>query len=259
MKDKLSQFFKQRKATKKEASSPQEETDSNYFKAARAWSDDINTVTLISRNRYKTAFFAAFGLCALLVICVTTLVPLQHTELVVVHEGPSGYNWISTTKKYGQLQPNWVRTKSEIANYVVARESYDPLLYRYQTNQVKVLSTPQVQAEYELAQSSDNKAAPINVLGAKGYRTVIINSVLPLDSKSKNKNGVKKHVNLAQVNYVIVDHLFGQNQTIKTPYTALVSWQYNGTPKDPAKMITDWDGFQITKFIAQPVNVGNNN
>jgi len=235
-------------------------TDSTYFQTAKNWADDIYTSILVSRNRYKMAFYMMSGIVFLLALCILMLVPIQHTELVVVHEGAGGYTWLSTTKRHYHPPMNWVREQSEIAHYVVTRESYDPLLYRYQTDEVKLLSTPEVQAGYELAQSGDNKFAPINVLEAKGYRTVTIQSILPLDSEEKNRDNQSKkdrHSNLVQVNFVIVDHLFGQNKTIETPYTALVSWDYEGVPSDPNEMLKDWDGFKITKYVVQPKNLGN--
>jgi type IV secretion system protein VirB8 len=263
---KIKQFFKNWTAgqvKKARAETPkslkQLRDDQAYFTRARSWSDDIYTSAVVSRNRYKAAFFGMTAFSAILVLSVLILVSTEHTELVVVHEGPSGYTWISTTKDHEKAPIDWTRTQSEIAHYVRTRESYDPLLYEYQTNEVKLLSTPQVEAEYDLAQSSDNKASPINVLGAKGYRTIVVNNVLQLDSIDKNHDGQGRHVNFAQVNYVVEDHLFGQNQVIKTPYTALVSWEYNGVPDNPEKKLRDWDGFSVTKYVVQPVNLGSNN
>ena len=173
----LKQFLK-----KSPVSLKSENNQTSYFKEARSWANEIYTEALVSRQRYKIAFFAMCGLSSLLVLSVMVLVPTQHTELVVVHEGDSGYRWISTTKPHTKMSQTWQQTQAEIAHYVRTREAYDPLLYRHQTQSVKLFSQPQIQAEYALAQSSDNANAPINVLGAKGYRTVVIHNVLPVDS-----------------------------------------------------------------------------
>lgn len=246
------------KAADKSSKGRSKKPKDTYFTRAKSWADDIYAATVVSRNRYKAAFYGALGLCVVLVLCVLMLVPAQHTELVVVHEGNGGYVWLSTTKRNYHPAMNWVREQAELAHYVIARESYDPTLYRYQTKEVNLLSSPEIQAEYELAQDEDNKSSPINVLGAKGYRTVVVNSILPLDSESQNKEGQSKadrHVNLAQINFVIEDHLFGQKATIKLPYTALVSWKYTGVPSKPDAMLKDWDGFKVTKYLVQPKNI----
>jgi type IV secretory pathway component VirB8 len=182
---------------------------------------------------------------------------MQHTELVVVHQGQSGYVWLSTSKGNHPISASWVRTKAELAHYVEVRESYDPTMYTHQTSEVSLLSSSDVNQEYELSQSQTNKLAPINLLGAKGYRTVQVNSIFQLDSTAQNKGQIQKtHINLAQVSFTVTDHLFGDNKTITTPYTALVSWKYTGTPTSPSEMLKDWDGFQVTDYKIQQVLVG---
>lgn len=244
------------KDTPKQQAQAAKAKDAGYFTRASGWADDIYTVTVASRNRYKMAFFAAMGLSAMLTFAVMVLAPMQQVELEIVHQGPSGNAWVSLTKTNQTFTQSWARSQSEIAHYVRTRESYDPILYANQTKEVALLSSQAVYAQYELSQSSTNSSAGINALGAKGYRTIIINNVMQLDSTSKNINGRGNHVNLAQVNFVMVDHLFGQSRTIKIPYMALVSWTYNGVPKTPDKLLRDWDGFSITKYTVQPINVG---
>ena len=253
---KLKQWFAQIGAPKKKTESKQNAPSSDYFTTAQSWADDLVTATVTSRNRYKLAFFAATGLAALMTICVMVLVPAQHTELVVVHVGQSGYTWLTTTKSHEKLKPSWAEVQSNIARYITARESYDPILYRHQTSEVKMFSASDVEGQYILEQSQENKNAPINVLQNKGYRTVVVNNVMQEDLAAKNVDGKGHHVNLAQVNFVVVDHLFDQSQTIKTPYTALVSWRYDGIPSTPEKQLRNWNGFTVTKYQVQPVNSG---
>ncbi len=224
---------------------------SEYFKTARSWADDIYSSTLASRNRYKLAFLVSAGLVALLALCIMVMVPLQRTELVIAHEGQGGYVWISTTHDHMKMPATWARTQAEIAHYITTRESYHPNLYHHQTSEVALLSSPDVQAGYEASQASDNAEAPINVLKVKGYRTVQIQNILPLDSASKNTKTNHDHTNIAQVNYTVTDHLFGRAGGVKTPYSAIVSWQYSGVPSSPEGKLEDWDGFQITKYQTQ--------
>ena len=227
----------------------------DYFQAARHWSDDIYMASLVSRNRYRTAFYGMSSLVALMAVSIVGLVPLQHTELVVVHEGESGYTWLSTTRAGEQPPVDWDRTQAEIAHYVQTREAYDPLLYRTQVQEVKLFSSAGVQAEYDLSQSKDQKFSPINVLGAKGYRTVQVNSVLRLDDESQSKNKKDLHSNLAQVSYLVTDHFLGSSDTISVPYLALISWETLGVPEDPEQKLRNWDGFTVTKFQTQAVSV----
>jgi type IV secretion system protein VirB8 len=227
----------------------------DYFQHARHWSDDIYLASLVSRNRYRAAFYGMSGLVGLMAISIAGLVPIQHTELVVVHEGESGYTWLSTTKAGEKPPQDWARTQSEIAHYVGSREGYDPLLYRYQVEDVKGFSSPQVQQEYSLSQSKDSKSSPINSLGLKGYRTVRVNSILKLDDENLARHEKNPHSNLAQVSYLVTDHFLGSSETISVPYLAFVSWEELGVPEDPDQKIRNWDGFTVTKFQSQPVSV----
>jgi type IV secretory pathway component VirB8 len=227
----------------------------DYFQNARHWSDDIYMASLVSRNRYRAAFYGMSGLVGLMAITIAILVPLQHTELVVVHEGQSGYTWLSTTKAGRHPEENWGRTQAEIAHYVQTRASYDPLLYRYQVQEVKRFSSPQVQAEYDWSQSKDQKFSPVNVLGVKGYRTVQVNSILKLDDVAESRNKKDLHSNLAQVSYLVTDHFVGSSETISVPYLALISWEELGVPEDPEQKLQNWDGFTVTKFQTQAVSL----
>ncbi|NCX94393.1 MAG: hypothetical protein EBX40_06935 [Gammaproteobacteria bacterium] len=247
-------FFKKTDQAHREA----DQTDSDYFNQATHWADDLYLSALISRRRYQWAFLVSFGLSALLVVLLLCVLPLQKTQLVVVHEGVSGNVWVSTELPNSVMPFNESRTRSEIANYVRTRESYDPILYRYQSGQVNLFSSGEVSTEYAATETPQNPSAPINFLAAKGYRTVTIKSVLFLDESVKDaraKNHHSTHSNLAQVNFVVTDHFFGASEGAETPYTALVAWEYRGVPKDPNAMLLNWDGFTVTRYQVQPVNV----
>lgn len=225
----------------------------DYFKKAQDWAEDRQAQLITSRQRYQWAFFSILILCGLLVLCLIILLPLKSTQLVIVHNNNQGYSWVSTTKLNAAVKPNWAMTKTEIAHYIVTRESYDPAFYQFQYKHVRLFSSPSVFAQYELLQSNANKAAAINLLGAKGYRTVTIHAILPLSQATK-KNPNKK--NLAQVDFVIKDHLYGETQTTKTPYTVLISWQHLGLATKPYQQIYNWDRFQVTHYQLQPIYTG---
>lgn len=243
-----------RQAPSKKALNAKKEETQSYFIKASSWADDIYTASLTRANRYQKAFFASMALNAVLGLAVMVLAPMQQVELEVVHQGPSHNTWVSLVSPHEKINVNWQRTRSEIAHYVQIRESYDPVLYTHLTKEVEQLSAPRVYTQYEYSQSKKNSLAGINLLGAKGYRSVVVNDVILLDQASKNLNPHGHHVNLAQVNFVTVDHFFDDSRAIKTAYVALVSWRYEGIPQSPDLRMYDWDGFTITKYSPQPVN-----
>jgi type IV secretory pathway component VirB8 len=228
----------------------------SYFEAAKSWSDDYYALAMASRNRYQMAFFAVLGLMAVLAMSLVYLALKQNIELIVVHQGDSGYEWVSSLKPNEKLPSSWVKTRSELARYLIARESYDPVLYAYQTREVSLMSSSSVFSEYEFSQDSSHPASLVNLLGARGHRTVQVLTVLLLDKIPEQPTPGVHHENLAQVSFMVEDHSLDSNQVIKTPYTAMISWEYLGTPSDPEALFKNWDGFRVIKYVVQPVISG---
>jgi len=231
--------------------------EQGYFQTARLWYDDIYTAHVVRAKRYQLAFFSMVGFCAVLSLSIAVMMPLKSTQLIVVHQGESGYAWVETVSPHTRLKASWIKTQAEITHYVETREGYDPLLYPQQTHEVQLLSNGLVEREYVESQTANNPSAPINTLGTKGYRTVTVNSILPLDSESNNTNTHShKHVNLAQVNFVMTDHALATGKTTHYSYSALIAWEYQGVPATPQAQLHNWDGFQVTKYVVQAVNQG---
>ena len=241
----------------KKRSVAQKEGDQSYFARAQSWNDDIYTAAIVRLNRYKTAFFAMAGLSAALTFCIASILALEHTELVVVHQGADGFIWVTPTHQKMAVKLNQAQIEAEIARYVQARESYDPTTYEAQYKLVELLSSSEVANEYQATQKSNNPHALINILGRKGYRTVSVKSVLFLDNGDLNPKGTSNHKNLAQVNFAVTDHWFGSSKTETRAYSAIISWRHIGTPEDPNEMWQNWDGFQATKYLREAVNPGN--
>ena len=248
------------KEKQKENHKEKQELTPNYFTLASSWSDDWVSQTLLSKQRYKLLFIIMSSLCALLVLAIILLTPLVRTQLIVVHEGVGGQgSWVSLVKNNEKIPISWARAKNEIAHYVISRESYDPLLYKHNLKLVKLFSAKAVESQYILEQS-DRKSALINTLGAKGYRTVDIKNILPLDldktrSDDKRDNSKKgdlaNSANLAKVDFEVIDHFIGSTQTVRQSYSAIISWGYLGAPADPEGKFNNWDGFLVTKYIRQ--------
>ena len=229
----------------------------NYFVEARSWADDMYTSAIISRNRYKLAFFVAMGLAILLSIAVDGLIPMQHMEPLLVNHYQDGRVLVQPMKQ-PYAPANQAQIQSEIVRYVVNRESYDPSSYDAQYSLINLMSNRQVARQYISAQSAKNKKSPINILGNHGWRSVHVDSVLFLDSTLKNHGKPKSqqtHHNLAQINFSITDHFKDSARQITKALTVLVSWEHRGTPSDPSDMWRDWDGFTITRYGVEQRNL----
>jgi len=187
-------------------------------------------------------------------LCVTAM--NQQTKLVVVHRNASGFTYVTMEEQHHAPTATRQEVESDIVRYVTSREGYHPATYSIQSSITSLLSNNRVDAEYSLSQSKDHPEAPVHLLKNKGYRKVSVQSILFLDNESENEPDKKPtHNNLVQVNFEISDYLFGQDQHIDTPYTALISWKYRGASSDPEKAWENWNGFSVTSYQVQPVSV----
>lgn len=229
----------------------------NYFNQARSWADDIYTAAIISRNRYQMAFFSAMGLVALAIVALIALIPLQHSELLLVNHYPDGRVLVEPMHQpYSPSNPSQV--ESELIHYVVNRESFAESSYKEQYSLINLMSNHEVSQQYRDTQSPSNPQSPINVLRRDGLRTVHVESVIFIDSVLKNKGkplNEQTHTNLAEVNFTVSDQ--SKNSTlIKThPFTALISWTYRGIPKDPGDRWRNWNGFTVTRYSLEQRNL----
>ncbi len=234
----------------------QAEADKDYFVQARSWADDIYTEVIASRNRYRFALFWSVGLITCLLILLMMLIPLEHTELIVVHHSEAGTVWVEPLHQ-SYAPKNKAQIESEIVRYVNNRESYSAISYDEQYSLVNLMSDRSVSKQYIVSQSIGNKNSDINRLGNRGTRVVHVENVIFLDKRSLNKSKYKRgmHHNLAQINFVVRTHDRLTGKTSKQPLVALISWTYHGTPKNPETKWRNWDGCTVTHYSIEQRNV----
>lgn len=229
----------------------------NYFDTARSWSDDLYTSVIISRNRYKFAFFVAMGLATLLAIAVNGLIPLQHIEPLLVNHYQDGRVFVQPIHQ-PYVPINQAQVESDIVRYVINRESFDSSSYDEQYSLVNLLSNNEIAKQYMDTQSINNKQSPINLLGANGFRAVRVENVIFLDSVLKNQDKLpskKTHYNLAQVNFTVTDHFKDSAVKKIQAHTVLIAWTYCDVPSDPADLWRNWNGFTVTRYTLEQRNV----
>lgn len=222
-----------------------------YYAQARSWSEDHYHNLYLSRTRHQWALVGLSAMMALLLIVLACWIHWQKMAVVVIHQSTSGYSWVSVLNHHLPQPVSWPQTRAEIARYIQARQSYDPVFYTQQTDLVKSMSSDQVMAQYLADESSHNPQSPIHLLGAGGYRTCQIQSIIPMaQAMNASRSGAAY---AAQVEFSIQDHRFGQNADKQSTYKALVHWHHRGIPSEPDLMIKNWDGFEITHFWMTPI------
>lgn len=218
----------------------------NYFQQARSWSDDIYLSALGSRNRYRYVFLWSLLIISLLLVSFMFLLPLKHTELVVVHHMDDGTVWVDQPVSKKPIVDR-AQVESDIVRYVINRESYNILEYDHRYSLVNLLSNDRVSKEYRDQQSSTNQDSPINRFKRRIVRSVHVRNIIYLNKDNNNP--------LAQINFTVTDRdsLTGRYKDYN--FLALMSWKYRGAPKDPGSRWLNWDGFTVTDYSVQQQNI----
>ena len=227
----------------------------DYFKQAASWADDTFGALEQSRNRYQVAFVLAMSLNVVALVSVCVLSNIQTLVPMLVHHYDHG---VTTVEPLTQTNAplNKAQVESDLAHYLVSRESYDISSYRAQFDLVALLSSETVAAEYAREQDKNVKTSPIQQLGAERMREVHIYSINFLDNVTHNAEDFpKNHQNLAEIVYKSTD--LDKSTGLKTEqrYNALVSWTYVTPSTNPDIRWKNWDGLMVTRFTRQLRNV----
>ena len=229
----------------------------DYFALARSWADDFYVSVETSRNRWRAAtLYLLTPLSALLLLCITFLIPSQHLVPLIIQHYQDGQVVVTPFKQ--QYAPkNSAEVESDIAKYIRFRESYSSETYNYSYRLIELMSSADVAKQYETSQSASNKNSPINVLGNKEYQNIKIENIIFLDSAYKNKQHKldRSHQNLAQVDFVLTTCNKHSGMKIQTPLVALISWEYKGMPENPSQRWMNWNGFQVQSYQIHRRNI----
>lgn len=228
---------------KPSASKPHAE---NYFKHATNWHDDMITHVIVERNRYRVFFLATLGLSLVLGISIAVLSPLKTLIPVVLHQSDAGISYLTVNKPL-VFHSSVEQVKSDIARYVVLRESYDPVTYARQEKTLTLFGSPQVNTV--LLREQQQKNSVMNQIKNKGYSSVLVRNVQITDSQLTSNE--LHAINQAIVTFDVSYHSYNNDKTTTVPYQATVSWQYQGMPTDLNAGYLNYSGFTITSYHQQ--------
>lgn len=231
----------------------------DYFVKAKSWADECMTQREVTLSWFKLGFGLSMGLNLLLVISVLGLSSIQTLVPLVVHHYDNGVTTVEAIKE--QSPHNRAQVESDLVRYIQTRESYDPNAYKVQFDLTALLSNEQVANEYQREQQKSNPVSPINRLGLQKIRKVHVYDIHFLDNVINNTSQAKEdksHHNLAEAVFTVTDLDKQTGQSKTTSMTALISWNYRGTPKSPSERWKNWSGFKVISYQTQQRNVEHN-
>lgn len=212
-------------------------TSDTYFAAARSWADEQRSVALW-HLRIAWSFAVLAGIVALaLAIAIAMMVPLKSVQpYVVTVDRQTGAVQLARGLAEGRLSQNEAVIQAQLANYVLARETFDATDLALQYRRVQLLSAPDVARAYVAAMAATNPASPLRVLGKGDTLAVTIKSVSIVAS------------GVGLVRYDITRSTSGGNATARRSYVSAVSFGFSGKPLRLEDRFDNPLGFQVTRY-----------
>lgn len=208
---------------------------------AREWEYFAHAAMEVERNRWFVATVVAGMVAVAAVAAVAVMLPLQKlVPLAVTVDSRTG---LVTSVEYGtnanELTQKEAIQRSDVAKYVIARETYDPLDLATNAKLVRVMSDGSVLRQYEDETSGQNEASAMRRYGGKFRRRIEVSTVLPLPNSDSTY----------QVRFIAVDEaLAGQVLPIEKAFVATVRFRYSDRPLSNEDRILNPLNFRATAY-----------
>jgi type IV secretory pathway component VirB8 len=226
-------MFKFRSKTKEPTKPKLTKQIDDYYKQAQGWAYDCFDSVVVSRNRYKVAFYVMSAFSALLVLAISAMAPFKTVVPIVINTDSSGVSWVQRPYVNQKFTHSLAQIRSEIYHYVQYSESYDTVTNGVREAYVTAMSSDAVFKEYSNDLVTNQVAKN---LGDDGIIKIKIESIQFLPNKN---------------NFAIVR--FRLTQTANNIETSkeeqiMMSWKYTGLPENTDKQFINYDGFTVTSY-----------
>lgn len=221
-----------------------------YFAHSATWSEDILGGLRASRRR---AYIVA-GIAALVALleagALMALAPLKTVvPYTITVDRQTGYVETAEPLKPGALAQDEAVVKAFLAQYVLARESFDVTDLQAEYAKVAAWTTGPAREQYIAAMQRSNPHSPINLYDARTVMKVTIKSISLLGRGS------------ALIRFDAQRLVDGHPMPERHSYAAVIAFRFTGQPMRNEDRFQNPLGFQITQYrrdaeFAEPASVG---
>jgi type IV secretion system protein VirB8 len=217
------------------------EDKEKYYETSRTWEYDRMRAAIQSK---RLAWGVAAGACTLAVASVAAvamLSPLKTVEPYVIRvDKSSGETQIVTALKGPQPRTyEDAVNRYFISQYVRLREGWLNDAARENAYTVMLTSDFAESARYLNSVQANNKNAPSNIYGDKGFVSISIRTISFLSPT------------VAQVRYTKII-TFGQNTPIAQNWNAILTFRYTTAPEHEKDRNINPLGFQVVNYRSDP-------
>lgn len=209
----------------------------DYFAAADSWVNDQNQLLRASR---RLAWWVAAAACLVAVleaIALVALTPLKTVApYIVTVDRQTGYAEIAKPTTGESLTQNQIVTQSNLARYVLARETFDATDLRANYQQAMLFSAADARTDYTRLMRKDALDGPLTLYAPTTTVTVTITSISQLSPTT------------ALIRFETVQREAGAEPELARHWVAALAFRYTRPPMRPADRMINPLGFEVTRY-----------
>lgn len=223
-----------------------------YFAHSATWSEDILAGLRASRRR---AYIVA-GIAALVALleagALMALAPLKTVvPYTITVDRQTGYTQTAEPLKPGALAQDEAVVKAFLAQYVLARESFDVTDLQAEYAKIAAWTTGAARGQYLASMQRSNPQSPLNLYDTHTVVKITIKSISLLAHGS------------ALIRFDAERLVDGHLMPERRPYTAVIAFRFTGQPMRNEDRFQNPLGFQVTQYrrdaeFAEPATAGAN-
>jgi type IV secretion system protein VirB8 len=211
----------------------------SYFKNAQDWHYEVHESL---KRSHKIAWSIAVGASLLAMMSIFALVlvlPLkEYAPYVITVEKSTGFVEVTKGLHEGHLSQDESVTISNLARYVMARETFDAADFKEKFKFVTLYSAEQADEDYRNIFSQNNPDNPVILYGHEAARSVEIKNVTFLNDKKDT----------AAVRFLTQTTYKNSNRSAEDHYMAILKFRYVRTPEKLKNRFINPLGFQVISY-----------
>jgi type IV secretion system protein VirB8 len=208
-----------------------------YYQEAESWSHDRQQAAQRSVRVAWIVAAAAVLIALLLAIALALLIPTRRdVPHVLLVDRQTGYVQRLNPLETETIAADAALTRSFLAQYVIARESYHPSSLQEDYRKVGLWSAEQAREQYVSLMRSENPANPIASLPRGATIDVEIRSVSALSDDT------------AMVRFSTARTDLGGREQVAQHWAAIVTFRYSAADMTAQDRLTNPLGFQVTRY-----------
>ncbi|MBX9813414.1 MAG: hypothetical protein K2X76_01790 [Sphingomonas sp.] len=209
----------------------------SYYAVSQSWAEERDASARRSRTLAWTIASVAAGIALLEAVALAALAPLKTVEpYTLLVDRATGHTQVLRGAGTSEITPDSALTQSLLAQYVVARESFDITDIAYEYRKVALWSGPEARRDYAGKMQASNPLSPFNRLPRTSIVRTTVRSVSPLGQNAA----------LVRFETERVDQ--GQDQGVPAYWVAVLRYRFVRAPASLEDRLINPLGFQVTHY-----------